>query len=241
MISMRRHSVAVFLATVLLAHWPWSAPGAQGLIELPECADSSDAVLLVEPVDGGLSLENALLGRRSTRRFSASPIAIRELSQILWAAQGLNDVASGGRTSPSAGGVYPLSLYVAAHDVEGVDPGIYRYRPGCHDLVRRMEGNFADDLFEMAQRQPWVRAARAVVIFVADPATVARKYPNYPRESTILEAGHISQNIYLQGVSLGLGVVAVGGFSRRALHEFLDLPEGEEVIYLNLLGHVAKQ
>ncbi|HXF91439.1 MAG TPA: SagB/ThcOx family dehydrogenase, partial [Nitrospiraceae bacterium] len=75
-----------------------------------------------------ISVEQALLKRRSVRQFSDAPLTLDDLGQLLWAVQGVTD-QSGLRTAPSAGALYPLEVYVLAGNVQGLSIGLYRYRP----------------------------------------------------------------------------------------------------------------
>src|SRR5574340_59920 len=91
------------------------------------------------PMAGTMSLEEALAHRRSVREFSAGALTLAEISRLVWAAQGVTD--SERRTAPSAGATYPLEVYLVAADVEGLVPGVYRYRPGLHRLEAVTEGD----------------------------------------------------------------------------------------------------
>ena len=79
---------------------------------------------------GGTPIWEILKRRRSVRDWSDEPIAKSELSQLLWAAQGISDQQFGFRTAPSAGALYPIETYLVVNFVEGVDPGIYHYSVG---------------------------------------------------------------------------------------------------------------
>ena len=85
--------------------------------------------------DGALSVERALLQRRSIRAYGDTPLSQAELAQLLWAAQGITDPGDGLRTAPSAGALYPLEILVAVGQVAGLEAGTYRYDPGGHRLL----------------------------------------------------------------------------------------------------------
>jgi SagB-type dehydrogenase family enzyme len=195
------------------------------------------SVSLPEPTFRGVAVEEALRHRRTARQFSKKPLDKLKLSQLLWAAQGITEPRTGFRTAPSAGGAYPIDLYIVPNQVEGLPCGVYRYRPQQHVLERHAAGNVRREVFEAAAKQQWVYNAALVIVFVATPERVAKKYgESHARKSVLLEAGHISQNIYLQATSLRLGAGAIGGFSAEQLHRLLALGEKEEVVYLNLVG-----
>jgi len=89
---------------------------------------------------GAMSVEAAIQGRRSERGFVPAPLTMGQLSQLLWAAQGITDphpdlVHRFLRAAPSAGAQYPLDLYVVAGLVEGLEAGVYHYRPQEHEVV----------------------------------------------------------------------------------------------------------
>ena len=213
-----------------------AASSVQGA-SIPICGEDSGTVQLSQPTEHDLTLEGALRQRRSTRIFSSRPLSLDEVSQILWAAQGITDMSSGRRTAPSSGATYPITLYVSANNIDNLEPGLYRYQGKCHRLRLVKSGNYRQKIFDNAMRQRWAFTANAVIIFSANPSKIAAKYKDHPRDSALFEVGHISQNVYLQCTSLDIGVVAIGGFSRTGMHTLLELPEDEEVVYLNLIGH----
>lgn len=212
-------------------------PAAAAGVE--DCGSQPPALVeLPEPAFRGAPLEEVIAARRTVRYYSPEPLGLQELSQILWSAQGITDSARGMRAAPSAGGTYPIDLYVQPNNVLGLECGVYRYEPRDHRLVLYRAGRFRDAVHEAALGQRWVYTAGAVILFVATPARVAEKYDEASAlKSTLLEAGHISQNIYLQATSMGLGVGAIGGFSTEAMGKLLGLAEGQKVVYLNLVGN----
>jgi hypothetical protein len=113
-------------------------------IKLPESCNTSNT-----------SVEAALSQRRSIRTYSGDKLTIEEVSQLLWAAQGIT-APWGGRTAPSAGALYPLELYLVVGDVEGIDKGVYRYRPGEHELEKVKADDIRDELADAALGQEYV-------------------------------------------------------------------------------------
>jgi SagB-type dehydrogenase family enzyme len=192
----------------------------------------SETVMVKLPapkLDGQVSVEKALSQRRSVRVYKDEPLSLSEVSQILWAAQGVSDSASGKRTAPSARAMYFLDVYLVSGNVEGLPPGLYRYRPQGHQLERIMEGDAKNKLLEAAGQASIKSAAAALVITgQSDRST----NPNW----MYLEAGHAAQNVYLQGVSLGIGTVVTAGFKPDEVKKALSLPENQTVIYIMPLG-----
>ncbi len=185
--------------------------------------------------ESSTSLEQALLKRRSVREFRDAPLALDDLAQLLWAAQGLTDRA-GFRTSPSAGARYPLEVSVLAGNVRGLPPGLYKYAPR-EQALRRVG---ADDkrlaLSHAALDQPSIAAAPAVLILCAVYERITERYGERGLRYAHMEAGHAAQNVYLQSVSLGLGTVVIGAFADERVAETLGLSAQEQPLYLMPIG-----
>lgn len=182
------------------------------------------------------SVEEALLSRRSVREYRDQPLGLAELTQLLWAAQGITDQNRGFRTAPSAGGLYPLELYVVIGDVEGVAPGIYKYRPPAHDLVRVGQGDVREQLSDVAVEQRWVEEGAAVIVFAAVYERTTEKYGDRGIRYVHMEVGHAAQNVYLQAVSLDLGTVFVGAFFDEDLKQLLHMEETETPLGIMPIG-----
>ena len=179
---------------------------------------------------GSVPLEEVLLRRRSVRQFEEDPLTREQLSQLLWAAQGLSD-PRGFRTAPSAGALYPLELYLATAE------GAFHYAPSAHALQEIASEDRRPDLWRAALRQEAVRQAPAVFVLAAVYARTSAKYgaersPRYVH----LEAGHAAQNLLLQAVALGLGAVPVGASDDAAVQAALGLAAEEQPLYLIPVG-----
>jgi SagB-type dehydrogenase family enzyme len=197
---------------------------------------SGDAISLPAPRQGsGFSLERALHERRSVREFGKTALTQEEVSQLLWAAQGITS-RDGLRTAPSAGALHPLELYLAAGNVQNLDPGIYKYVPPGHKLKKIMAGDQRRELAAAALSQDYVANAAAVLVFTAVERRTTRKYGSRGVRYMHIEVGHAAQNVFLQATALGLGAVVVGAFDDDRLRELLKLPEGEAPSYLMPLG-----
>ncbi len=183
--------------------------------------------------DGTLSLEQTLLERRSIRSFTREDLKLEELSQLLWAAQGVT-VDWGGRTAPSAGALYPLEVYAATAD------GLLHYLPAGHRAGRVSARDVRPALAEAALGQTAVAEAPVIVAITAVTARTVAKYGERGRRYVLLEAGHVAQNVLLQAVALGLGAVPIGAFSDHAVAQVLGLRPGWEPLYLIPIGHPAE-
>jgi len=187
-------------------------------------------------MDGRVSVERALLQRRSLREFGTRSVTLADLSQLLWAAQGITH-ESVQRTAPSAGALYPLSVYVAAGDVQSLDPGLYEYIPHQQALNSVVVGDRRPKLAAAALDQEWIADAAAVLIIAADYRVTTRKYGERGVRYVHIEAGHAAQNICLQAESLGLGATVVGAFDEHRTRDVLELPGNENPLLLIPVGH----
>jgi len=198
---------------------------------------SEQRVPLPEAEFGGeMSIEEAIRGRRSVREFSRDSLALDDVSQLLWAAQGITG-RRGFRSAPSAGALYPLELYVVAGDIDGLSPGVYRYRQEEHDLVPVASGDHRRRLATSALEQSWVHRAPAVLVITGVYRRTTGKYGQRGRRYVHMEVGHAAQNIYLQATATSLGTVMVGAFDDDDVQEVLGLPADHEPLGLMPVGH----
>jgi len=202
-------------------------------------------ILTVElPVPGassGMTLEEAVASRRSVRSFTTESVTLEELASLLRAAQGITSTGPFPfRAVPSAGATYPLSILVAAANVDSLPAGIYRYRPETETLEPAVEGVSLPLLQAAALDQPCVGSAPLVLAIVADYSITTSVYGDRGVRYVDMEAGHASQNIYLQCAALGLGTVAVGAFRDNDVSDILGLLQGESPLYLMPVGRPAE-
>jgi SagB-type dehydrogenase family enzyme len=196
----------------------------------------SEIIKLPEPkYDGSIPVEEALFKRRSVRDFKDMPLTVSEVSQLLWAAQGITG-AGGRRTAPSAGALYPLEIYVIAANVNGLLAGIYKYRPNRHELLRIIKGDRRNDLCDAALGQSSIRRSAAVIVLSGVYERTTEKYGERGIRYVHMEVGHAAQNIYLQAVSLGLGTVVIGAFRDEAVKRIFKMAGGEMPLYIMPVG-----
>lgn len=193
--------------------------------------ESPTQIQLPRPARSGVvSLEEALSQRRSLREFAPGPLTERQLSQLLWAAQGTTS-AGGYRTAPSAGALYPLEIYVA------MSPGFYHYVPARHRLNRISPEDLRQALYHAALKQEAAREAEAVFVMTAVYERTAAKYGTSRGARYVhLEAGHATQNLLLEAVALGLGAVPMGAFHDAEVQKALSLPRNHEPLFLIPVG-----
>ena len=198
--------------------------------------EQAEVIKLPEPqYDSDVSLEQSLLERRSVRDYSGQPLTLQEISQLMWAAQGLTD-PRGFRTAPSAGGLYPLELYIVVGDVEDLAAGAYRYQPDGHQLVKTADGDKRAELAQAALEQEWVEEGAVDFVFTAVYERTTGKYGQRGIRYVHMEAGHAAQNLCLQATALGLGAVTIGAFYDKEVSQLLNLPADEEPLYVIPVG-----
>ncbi len=182
-----------------------------------------------------MSVERALATRRSVRAYQSRDLTLEEVSQLLWAAQGLTH-AMGYRTAPSAGALYPLELYVLAGRVSALQAGVYKYAPRGHRLSCVAEGDARAQLCEAALRQQCVATAPLSVVFASVHERVMVRYGQRGLGYVYMEVGHAAQNLCLQAVALGLGTVVIGAFGDQEVARILHCESDERPLYLVAIG-----
>lgn len=202
----------------------------------PVPESKSEIIKLPAPrYKSSVSVEEALLNRRSVRDYKNEPLTLADVSQLLWSAQGITD-PRGLRTSPSAGALYPLEVYVVAGNVKDLPSGIYRYKPHKHELERVVAGDKRTELCNAALGQPYVRNAPVVIVFSAVYERVTAKYGERGIRYVHIEAGHAAQNAFLQAVSLNLGAVVIGAFHDEEVKKIIRTADREQPLYIMPVG-----
>lgn len=183
---------------------------------------------------GATSLETCIQRRRSSRNYSRAVLELDDLSQLLWAAQGLTGIG-GLRTSPSAGALYPIRTYLLATAVRSVGPGLYQYDSDYHQLKARIMGRMRPELTP-CKLDGCVEHAPALIVLAADYRAPRREFGDNAVRLVHIEAGHIGQNICLQATGLGVATIGLGAFDIEALRRILKLPETQTPVYVIALG-----
>jgi len=197
-----------------------------------------DIVKLPEPqLSSKVPIEKAIRMRRSVRAYESDPLTVSEVSQLLWAAQGITGTG-GFRTAPSAGALYPLEVYLVAGMVDNLPAGIYKYNPRGHELVRVAKGDKRDELSAAALRQTWVGDGAVVIVFSAVYERTTQKYGKRGIRYAHIETGHAAQNVYLQAVSLNLGTVMVGAFDDNDVKRILHMNPKEQPLAIMPVGRL---
>ena len=206
------------------------------------------AVYLPLPkLKGDVSLEEALANRRSIRDYELSPLALEELSQILWAAYGITETRYGFKTTPSAGATFPLDIYVVVSPNGVVDgesylrPGSYKYYPHPHMIEIVKEGNLTRDLYEAALEQEWVLNAPVNLVFTAVYERTTQRYGDRGVRYVWIEVGHAGQNVYLQATSMNLATVAIGAFYDDLVRDIIGASKREHPLYIMPVARPLKR
>ena len=188
-----------------------------------KAAEDSELTLPVPARDEG-SVAEALYYRTSQRSFSDEALTLEQAASLLWAAGGLNVDGETGptRTSPSAGGAYPLDFYLVAGNVEDLAPGIYRYDYINHDLDPVIGEDRRALLAEAALGQDLIAEAPASIVFVAHFERTTGRYGERGERYVYMDTGYASQSVHLLAVELGLGTVAIGAFDDAEVAAVLE-------------------
>ena len=197
-------------------------------------------IQLPEPKkESAVSIEQTLFKRKSVRDYTEKALTLEQVSQLLWAAQGITVRPDGrkGRTAPSAGALYPLEIFLTVRNVKGLDSGVYRFKPEEHQLEKIFTGDIQAELSVAALGQPWVAQAPINIVIAAVYERTTAKYGERGKRYVYIEVGHVGQNISLQAISLALGTVMVGAFDDEAVHRIVNLADNEVPLYIIPVGH----
>ena len=226
LLSIAVRIVIVFAIVTMLCQKDIGLPLAQA----QEQKSATSIVDLPPPVlDGSISVEKALSERRSVRAYSDKSLSLGDISQILWAAQGITEPKRGLRTAPSAQASYLLKIYILTGKVGDLSMGLYQYQPQGHKLVKIADGDIKTNLYNAAPQNP-IKNAPAAIVITGLSSKVKNPFWIY------LEAGHVAQNICLQAVSLNIGTVTMAGFKPEEVKKALKLPDNEQPVYIMPIG-----
>jgi SagB-type dehydrogenase family enzyme len=236
---MKNHRDASILAMILLTAFLLSAceslqprPAEEEPVETidgvtgeADPAVTTPVTLHPEDVGEDVTLTEALTGRKSTRNYDTIPLALADLTELLWAAQGdgTDAVATATRTAPSAGATHPLELFVVAGEVEGLAAGVYHYQFLAQELVLQTEGDIRKELAQAALGQEMIARAPAVIIIAAEFQRTTQRYGARGDTYVYMESGGVAQNIALQAAALGIGNVVVGAFHDEEIARVLQI------------------
>ena len=232
--------ISLFLLAAMASSSGCFEPASYNNTTNPEITTpvSSDTIKLPDPeITSSTPLEGTLFTRRSVRDYTEIPLSIKNVSQLLWAAQGIT-ADWGGRTAPSAGGLYPLEVYVAVRSVSTLPPGVYKYRPEGHELQKIKEGDISSELYEAVLSQEWVKNGAIVIVIAAVYERTTQKYGDRGVRYVDIEVGHAGQNICLQATALNLGAVTIGAFYDDQVKNVIGMADPETPVYVIPIGNI---
>lgn len=187
------------------------------------------------------TLDDVLKNRKSIREFSKEPLSLKEISTLLFYSSGIIHKGEtwdeSSRPYPSAGARYPLEIYPVMLNSKEINNGIYHYNLKEHSLECISEGDYKDKLFEYTNWQEMVKNASMVLLISAVFKRTEMKYGDRGYRYVFLDAGHMTQNIYLVSTSIEVGCCTIGGFLDDEINKLLDLDGvNESVIYIAVIG-----
>lgn len=208
--------------------------------EIQGCVDR-----IALPTPQSTPLTKLLEARKSCRRYKLKPLPLSALATLLTCAYGTvrtgmidSDVSALFRPTPSAGGLFPLELYLFTQNVAGVEDGVHHYAVRNNSVELLKAGTGFVERYSALIADQFVREANVVVFIAAVFGRTQKKYGPRGYRYILLEAGHVAQNLCLLATEQGLGSLCMGGFMDSKINGFLGL-DGihEAVVYSVGIGH----
>ena len=195
--------------------------------------------LLPPALDGKISVERAIKGRRTIRSFSDRKITRKQLSQLCWAGQGVTEDNGFKRASPSAGALYPADIYVVVGEgcVEKTEAGVYHYDSKRHVLEKKTGEDRRGDVAVAALSQMWMAEAPVQFVVTVEFSRITIKYRERGIRYALMEVGHIAQNILLQCRASGLEGGIVGAFHDAKVAELINAKENHDPLIILPVGY----
>lgn len=190
---------------------------------------------------GTVTVEQAIGQRRTVRSFIPKKLSLDQLAQLLWAVQGITGKRNAFRSTPSAGALYPMDVYVVAGQgcVDEIKAGVYHYEAREHALAAMAESDLRVEVAEASLSQMWMARAPVNFIITAEYKRVCNKYGRRGERYAMIETGHIGQNLFLQAEALGLKAGIVGAFDDAEINRLLNLPRAHEPLLIMPVGYAT--
>ncbi|MCE9644332.1 SagB/ThcOx family dehydrogenase [Candidatus Parcubacteria bacterium] len=201
----------------------------------------SENTALAEPLPLSHTLEKTLSERKTTRSFDpVSAVSFQELSSLLFWSAGLRenrtDPQQSKRFYPSAGERYPLEIYIAARNVDGLPKGLYHFNL-LKNSLEKIGGEEYCDNFQKNLGYEWSRDTAVAILITGVWERTFSKYGDFGYRLICTEAGHVAQNLQLIAQSLGLDYASIAGFKEKEMDTLLNLDSDKESsLYLTLIG-----
>ena len=219
---MNRRTVSAVVSVILTLVLIWSAGGA--------AQDLKPVQLLPPNLDGGKPLMQVLKARATSRAFDTEKLSDQVLSNLVWAAFGINRPDSGRRTAPSAQNWQEIDVYVV------LASGTYAYDARAHALTPVV----ADDLRALTGKQGFAKDAPVTLVFVADYARMGRASQEDKDLYSAADTGYISQNVYLFCASEGLATGVRGSIDRPVLAKAMKLRPEQKIMLAQSVGYLKR-
>lgn len=191
---------------------------------------------------GDMNLYEALLRRKSQRRFIDAPISLDMLSCVLWSSSGIQrkEMGFAFRTAPSAGALYPIETYIIANRVTGIENGVYHYQVKHHLMEELEAGDFSGRIAHASLGQQMCASAAAVIVYAALFERSVWKYKQRGYRYIYLDAGHMAQNLALASASIGIGCCHIGSMFDNEVNEIIGTDGTDEsVVYMSVIGQTG--
>lgn len=219
---------------------------AKGIPRPPFESERSDIKNIIDLPDvnnikvRSIDLREAIEKRSSVRKYSKVPLSLDELSYLLWCTQGVRRVTKDAayRTVPSAGNRHALETYLVVNNVEGLEPGLYKYMAMDNKLAELLCcDNISQKLREACPLAQFIEHNAATFIWTAVFYRMNWRHGERGYRYIHLDAGHVCQNLYLAVQSIDSGVCGISVFKDEMINEFLKIDgEKESVIYMASVG-----
>jgi SagB-type dehydrogenase family enzyme len=194
---------------------------------IPDNATAQDVILLLPPqTDGGMPLMKALMNRHTSREFANKDISTQQLSNLLWAACGINRPDEKKRTAPSAMNNQEIDVYVS------MAKGLFLYNAEKHNLTEILK----EDIRDKTGKQDFVKTAPVNLVFVADYSKMAKSDEKTKSGYAMADAAFISENVYLFCASEGLATGVRAWIDTEVLGNAMKLKPSQHVILGQSVG-----
>jgi len=194
---------------------------------LCQAQGKKEIILPVANTEGGKPFMETLKDRHTTRSFSQEKLSDQQLSNLLWAAFGINRPESGKRTAPSAMNNQETDIYIC------LSSGVFLYDAKKHSLILVVEEEYRKNM----GRQDFVASAPVILLFVADYSKMGEKVSAEKKDFySAVDVGYISQNVYLYCASENLGTVVLGSVDGNKVKEILKLKDNQKVLLSQCVG-----
>lgn len=198
----------------------------------PDSLFAQDVIQLLPPqTDGGMPLMKALKNRKTSRAFAGKDLSAQQLSNLLWAACGINRPDEKKRTAPSAMNYQEIDVYVSTAK------GLFLYNPEKHNLAEILK----EDIRAKTGKQDFVKTAPLTLVYVADYSKMARSDEKTKEGYAMADASFISENVYLFCASEGLATGVRAMIDKDALGKAMKLKPDQVIILAQSIGFPAEK